>query len=310
MITPVMKDDHKILRASHGTEFFKGETMWSFEIDEALVSNLISGHFPQWKDIPVAPMVPMGHDNRTFRLGDELLVRLPSDPGYVPHIPVEILCLQNLQPYLQVKVPQCVAAVEADELFPAPWTVNRYLPGETVTHSTVTAEQECVFALELRKALQELQSAPDFGAPAAGAHNCYRGAHPSVYEAEAKQAMEKWKAVLPVKRLAELWACAMNTQYTEKPVWVHGDVAPGNMLVENGHLSALIDFGTSAIGDPACDDVMAWTFFSGEARKAFLQGLTEDRILRAKAWAMWKALISFDGDLTGIHARTIDNLLE
>ncbi len=103
-------------------------------------------------------------------------------------------------------------------------------------------------------------------------------------------------AVLPEKDLASyrrLWEEALDSRYEGRPVWVHGDVAVGNLLVQNGRLSAMIDFGTMGVGDPACDYVMAWTFFTGEAREAFLAGLDAGLIARAKGWALWKALITY-----------------
>ncbi|MER8739961.1 phosphotransferase, partial [Mesorhizobium sp. M1005] len=81
------------------------------------------------------------------------------------------------------------------------------------------------------------------------------------------------------------------------PVWVHGDVASGNLLVEDGKLYAVVDFGSSAIGDPACDLVIAWTEFYGESRQAFRDAiaLDEHSWARARGWALWKALIVASG---------------
>jgi aminoglycoside phosphotransferase (APT) family kinase protein len=77
-------------------------------------------------------------------------------------------------------------------------------------------------------------------------------------------------------------------------VWVHGDIAQNNLLVRGGRLSAVIDFGTSAVGDPACDTVFAWTFLGGEGRAAFRDRLPvdHDTWVRGRAWAIWKALIT------------------
>lgn len=79
-------------------------------------------------------------------------------------------------------------------------------------------------------------------------------------------------------------------------MWIHGDIAPGNLLVQDGKLSAVIDFGIMGVGDPACDYAMAWTYFTPECRNVFLNGLDEDLIARARGWALWKALITYKGD--------------
>ncbi len=284
--------------------------MYKFPLDAALAARLVERHFPQWAGLPIRPMQPMGHDNRTFRLGDTLTVRLPSDPEYVSHIPTEIYCLQTLQPYLDVRIPVCVASVEPDDLFPAPWTVNAYLPGETVTRRNVPESAEVHLARDVRHALAQLQAAPVSPIAAAGKANFYRGCPPEVYAGETYAALERWRGSLPVEAMARLWEEAVAARYSGPPVWLHGDVAVGNMLVREGRLFALIDFGTSGVGDPACDYVLAWTFLGPEARREFLAGLDEGMILRAKAWALWKSLICYDGDPAGEHGRVLRAVME
>lgn len=274
--------------------------------------------FPCWvviygivpTQLEISPMEPMGHDNRTYHLGDELTVRLPSNSTYVAHIPCEILCLQKLQPYLDVRIPECVGVGQPCEAFPSQWTVNRYIPGDTVSRENMSEAEEIQLARDLRHALRQMQAAPRMGGPLAGKHCWYRGCHPSVYESEALAAMEQWKHELPAEALRSIWDAAMQTEYTAEPVWFHGDVAVGNMLMQHGRLTALIDFGTSGVGDPACDYVMAWTFFSAKARGVFLEGLDAGMILRAKAWAIWKALICYDGNADSGHAGTLRAALE
>jgi aminoglycoside phosphotransferase (APT) family kinase protein len=93
------------------------------------------------------------------------------------------------------------------------------------------------------------------------------------------------------------WLDATTSACGSPPVWFHGDVAVGNLLVSDGRLSAMIDFGTCGVGDPACDLVMAWTYFEGEARDAFRDavGLDVDTWRRARGWALWKALVTLCG---------------
>ncbi|WP_392544409.1 phosphotransferase [Oryzobacter telluris] len=87
----------------------------------------------------------------------------------------------------------------------------------------------------------------------------------------------------------------MASQWSADPVWFHGDVAVGNLLVRDGRLAAVIDFGTCGTGDPACDLVLAWTFCRGEEeRRVFADavGLDDETWNRARGWALWKALIT------------------
>jgi len=94
-----------------------------------------------------------------------------------------------------------------------------------------------------------------------------------------------------------VWDAALAAPWLDPPVWVHGDVAVGNLLVRDGRLSAVIDWGCAGVGDPACDLVSAWTFLSGESRDAFRAALPLARTTwtRARGWALWKALITVAG---------------
>lgn len=282
--------------------------MEDYRIDTALVRKLVDTQFPAWSVLPVCPMKNMGHDNRTYHLGNELLARLPSNVRYTAHVPYETLALTTLQPHLSVKIPECVGVGKSSDAFPAPWTVNRYIQGVTVSRETVPPAMEVSFARDLRQALDELHAAPAKNAPLAGAHCFYRGCSPAVYAGETYAMLEKWKQVLPVEKYRPLWDQAVSAAYTGKPVWFHGDVAVGNLLADNGRLCGLIDFGTCGAGNPACDFVMAWTFFGSSARAVFLEGLDEGTVLRAKGWALWKALISFDGSPDSPHKATLDAL--
>ena len=91
-------------------------------------------------------------------------------------------------------------------------------------------------------------------------------------------------------------------------MWFHGDVAAGNLLVSGGELSAVIDFGTSGVGDPACDLVIAWTLLEEPARRVFRRetGLDGDTWARARGWALWKALLGVSGDLAARESGSVE----
>lgn len=118
---------------------------------------------------------------------------------------------------------------------------------------------------------------------------------------------------MPVGALKQLWQRATATRWTSAPVWLHGDVAPGNILVRDGTLCGVIDFGIMGVGDPACDYAMAWTFFDRPSRVRFLEDLDPGTIDRARGWALWKALITYRSPEPGAadSARhTLDVILE
>ena len=101
----------------------------------------------------------------------------------------------------------------------------------------------------------------------------------------------------------KVWEAALASEWEQPPVWVHGDVTGSNLLVRDGRLDAVIDFGCSAVGDPACDTVIAWTFLEGESRAAFTSNLAldEDTWARGRGWALWKALTDLATDQPSVR---------
>lgn len=262
------------------------------EITAELVRGLIDGQFPAWRELKIRPVEKSGNDNRTFHLGERLMVRLPSNSGYVPQVEKEARWLPVLAEGLSLPVTCPVAKGEPTKEYPFAWSVNSYVEGETVNEENVPDRVQ--FAKELGAFLKELQGIGTEGAPRAGAHNFYRGASPLVYQKEVEKALEELKEELPVEKIRGIWDKSVALEWDKAPVWIHGDIACGNLLVQDGHLCGVIDFGIMGVGDPACDYAMAWTFFEkGESREAFLAGLDSATIDRARGWALWKALITY-----------------
>ncbi|WP_431245334.1 aminoglycoside phosphotransferase family protein [Leifsonia xyli] len=260
-------------------------------ISAAVVRRLVDAQFPQWRGLPIRPVEHDGWDNRTFRLGDALSVRLPSAEGYVEQVAKEQEWLPRLAPLLPVSIPSPVAVGTPGDGYPFPWSVYRWLPGTPVVLAG-DVSRDAALASAIGRFLVALRAAPTDGAPGPGTHNFYRGAPPAVYEEEALAAFSLLGDT--AGRARDLWTEATASRWEGPPVWFHGDVAPGNLLVDAaGALSAVIDFGTSGVGDPACDLVPAWTMFEGEARDAFVAvvGLDDATWARARGWALWKAAI-------------------
>jgi len=292
--------------------------MESPEIDTALAAALVAEQFPRWARLPVDPVVPGGHDNRTFRMGDELTIRLPTADGYVPGELKEHLWLPQLAPVLPLPIPEVVAAGAPSGLFPRPWSVRRWIEGDTATSSRIG--DPVGFARDLAAFLSALEEADAVGGPAAGAQSFHRGGDLGVYDPETRRAIETLGDDLGAQRAraaTEMWDAALSSRWLGPPVWFHGDIAPGNLLVRDGRLAAVIDFGTSGVGDPACDLVIAWTTLRGEAREVYLEALGRDdaTVARGRGWALWKALITVvehgpSGDAHAVEARaTLGELL-
>ncbi|MBA8989561.1 aminoglycoside phosphotransferase (APT) family kinase protein [Curtobacterium pusillum] len=266
------------------------------QIDAALVERLVAAQFPQWAGLPVHEVDPQGWDNRTYRLGSELSVRLPSAAGYVPAVEKEQRVLPYLAPLLEVAVPEPVGLGVPGDGYPFPWSVRRWLDG-TVALRAVALDRRA-FAADVGTVLRQLRAIPAGDGPVAGAHSFHRGAHPSYYASEVVAALDALGDAVDHGACVRVWDEATATAWDGPGVWFHGDVAPGNLLVDDaGRLAALIDFGTCGVGDPACDLVLAWTFLDEEARRVFRDaaGLDRDTWARARGWALWKSLIMLAG---------------
>jgi aminoglycoside phosphotransferase (APT) family kinase protein len=160
--------------------------------------------------------------------------------------------------------------------------------------------------------LVALQAADATGGPEHGPHNFFRGGPLTTYAAETEAALAEVGDAVPVEQARAVWTDALAATWTGEPVWLHGDVAVGNLLVRDGRLAAVIDFGTSGVGDPACDVVIGLNRFSGSSRTAFRAtlGVDDATWARARGWALWKALITLDDPATAAEARhAIDAVL-
>lgn len=284
-------------------------------IDAALVERLVAAQFPRWAGLPVRPVKVDGWDNRTYRLGADLTARLPTAAGYAPAIEKEDRWLPLLAPHLPVPVPEPVATGQPGEGYPFHWSVRRWLAGETATEDRITDLP--AFAEQVAGFLRALQSIDTAGGPAAGAHSWYRGCPPSWYDEETRRCLKALAGRVDTDRASEVWEAALAAEYTGPPRWFHGDIAAGNLLVQDGRLSAVIDFGTSGVGDPACDLVIAYTMFHGPSREAFRTAVDQDDATwaRARGWALWKALLVLSGtidtdpDEAAAHRYVIDEVL-
>jgi|SRR5579884_2246034 len=261
------------------------------EISVALVRRLVATQFPRWAELPIRPVAAGGWDNRTFHLGDQLTVRLPSAANYALQVEKEQRWLPRLAPVLPLPIPAPVAMGVPAEGYPWPWSVYRWLAGEPATTAPIADMPQ--FATALAEFLVALQRADASTGPLPGVHNFYRGGPLNVYDAETRRAIAALAGEIDATAATAVWDAALATRWRGAPVWFHGDVAVGNLLLERGRLCAVIDFGTSGVGDPACDLAIAWTLFAGASREAFRAALPLDEATwaRGRGWALWKALI-------------------
>src|SRR4051794_24517483 len=213
------------------------------DIDASLARRLVESQFPHWAGLPVRPVALDGWDNRTFRLGDELSVRLPTGDWYAKQVAKEQRWLPALAPQLPLPIPAPVARGEPAPGYPYPWSVYRWLDGEPAATAAVADRER--LAGDVAAFLRALARCDASGGPEPGEHNFFRGGPLAHYEREALDAVEALGERIPREAVLRVWEDAMRTAWEHDPVWFHGDVAAGNLLVRDGRLAAVIDFGTS-----------------------------------------------------------------
>jgi aminoglycoside phosphotransferase (APT) family kinase protein len=269
------------------------------DITPAVAARLVATQFPQWAHVPVSPIALDGWDNTTFRLGDELSIRLPSAGRYVAQIEKEHRWLPVLAPQLPLLIPAPVAMGQPSGEFPRPWSIYRWIEGDTASVDRIANLTQ--FAADVARFLGALYAIDTSEGPPPGPHSFFRGGPVTTWNAQTQAAIEALADDIDAKAATEVWETAVSSTWDQSPVWVHGDVVESNLLVADGRLRAVIDFGCAAVGDPACDLVMAWTSFSGESREAFEQGLPFDDATwsRGRGWALWKALVTLAQEKNG-----------
>lgn len=263
------------------------------KITEALVRRLIASQFPQWSDLPIKLVEFDGHDNTTYRLGEDMSVRLPTHKAYARQVGKEHEWLPRIAPNLPLPIPIPLAKGSPTDDFPLPWSIYRWIEGKDAEREPFADLKKTATALG--EFLSALQQSDTTGWPSPGYEELFRGAPPEVFATETRNTIAELKDTIDAEAATAVLEAALNAPvWHEDPVWFHGDLCPSNMLVENGQLSAVIDFGSAGVGDPACDLTFAWEMFSGESLEAFHAALPFDDATWApgRGWAIWKALIT------------------
>ncbi|MEU6816754.1 aminoglycoside phosphotransferase family protein [Streptomyces sp. NPDC046860] len=258
------------------------------DIDAPLVRRLVARRFPAWARLPVTRLRSSGTENAMFRLGPELVVRLPRHPGAVADVTHERDWLPRLGPGLPVAAPEPVGAGEPDGDFPWPWSVYRWLDGANPVAGAVRRPER--LAAELGEFVAALRRTP-----AADAPRGYRGGPLPGQDGETRDALARLAGRVDTARATARWESALAAPaHTGPPAWAHGDLSPGNVLVTaEGRLSAVIDFGCAGVGDPAVDLIVAWNLLPASARGVFRDAVRADDAewARGRGWALSIALV-------------------
>lgn len=266
------------------------------EIPLSIVTELIKEQFPQWAHLEIKPVELSGWDNRTFRLGLDMSIRLPSAERYAAKVQKEQQWLPFLAKHLSFDIPEPIAMGSPSKHFPYHWSIYRWIEGKSANELNV--DELCLedIALKLAQFLNELHKIDITDGDLPGPHNFYRGGSLMFYDAETRSLIELLKNYINVELAVSVWTKAISSQWNKNPVWIHGDLSAGNILIKDKQLVAVIDFGGMGIGDPACDLVISWTLLKNESREIFKTqvNLDDDTWARARGWALWKALFTLN----------------
>jgi aminoglycoside phosphotransferase (APT) family kinase protein len=294
------------------------EKMHADEVDTdvSLVGRLLAAQFPQWADLPIEPVHSAGTDNAIYRLGDDMAVRLPRIQWATGQVDKEHRWLPRLAPLLPLAIPVLLAKGRPGEGYPWHWSVCRWLAGENATIEHIADPRQA--ATELAQFIAALQRIDPTGGPPPGAHNSFRGVPLAWRDPQTRAAIATLHGTLDADAATAVWEAALHAPaWPGPPVWIHGDLQSGNLLAQQGRLSAVIDFGCLGVGDPACDLIVAWNLLSAETRNVFRAALQVDDAtwVRGRGWALSVGLIALpyyqtsNPVLAGISRRAIDETL-
>lgn len=286
------------------------------EIDVALVSRLLAGQFPDWAGLPLSPVTSAGADNALFRLGNDRVVRLPQVDWAAGYVATEYAWLPRLAPALPMPLPVPLALGAPGDGFPWNWTVCRWLGGRDGVAAPITDQAHA--AITLAEFIGALQGIDTTDGPRSGRINNYRGVALARLDTVVRNALAKLTGEIDVAAATAIWEAALAAPVWDRPgVWLHGDLHPGNLLVAEGRLNAVIDFGLMAVGDPACDLMAGWSVLDETSRPWFRTGLAVDDAAwtRGRGWALYASVVALSFYLTSnptlaaISRRTLAQVL-
>jgi aminoglycoside phosphotransferase (APT) family kinase protein len=261
------------------------------DISAGLAAALIAGQFPRWAGLAVRPVTSAGTECVLYRLGDDLVIRLPRLPGGTLDTLLTEGALTRLAPLLPVPVPELVAEGRPTTDYPASWGVLRWLEGDTPVEGHLTAPGP--LAADLAAFLLALWRIDLAQVELAGGPAAYRGGPLAEEHEFTVDAIEQVRAQVDADAARTIWDDAMRLPAWDGPAtFVHADMMPGNILTRNGRLGAVIDFAAAGIGDPSVDLIAAWMLLPAQVRPAFRHATRVDDAtwLRGRARALsWSA---------------------
>jgi aminoglycoside phosphotransferase (APT) family kinase protein len=240
------------------------------EIDHALVGRLLAAQFPDLAGMPIRAFRSSGTVNAIYRIGDDLYARLPLQPGSAADLVKEWRWLPQLAPLLSMVVPEPVATGEPGAGYPFTWAVYRWIEGEPYADDLVDDEGQA--AVDLARFVLDLRRVPVVaGAPRGGRRPLHE------VDVETRAAIAAAGELIDADAALAAWRDGLGAPIWDGSlVWIHSDLLRPNLLVRDGRLSAVIDFGSVGVGDPATDIIAAWSVFGPAGRESLRRALDVD----------------------------------
>jgi aminoglycoside phosphotransferase (APT) family kinase protein len=255
--------------------------------DVRLVQRLLAGQFPQWAALPIARVPSSGTDNALYRLGDDMVARLPRIHWAVGGVAKDSRWLPRIAPLLPVEIPVPLAKGAPAEGYPWEWGVYPWLEGENPSLDAIADPTS--LTSDVVRFVASLHRIDLPGGPRAN-----RGVPLAERDEPTRTAIAELEGMIDTDAATSAWEAALRTPaWAAPPVWIHGDLLSGNLLLQNGRLTAVIDWGGLGLGDPACDLLVAWGVLPPEGRNVFRAELDVDDATweRGRGWALSVGLI-------------------
>lgn len=263
------------------------------------VRRLVRAQLPRWAGLPITPVAEAGTDHLLFRLGDELVARMPKIAWAAEQAASDDRWLPVLAPHLPLTVPAPVALGEPDDSYPFAWSVAPWLPGRAVADPLDPTTERSLdldaAAEQLGAFVAALREVDPTGGPVKD--GTARGVPLARLDTSVREAIAASGTRIDGRAVTRAWERSLGADpYDGPPRWIHGDLMPGNLLAERGRLTAVIDWGALGLGDPAADLTPAWQLFAGRSREAFREAsgneLDEAAWERARGWVLVQAVIA------------------